>query len=336
MSENSFIILIFIILNLCIYKFKDKIFKYIPIFDFPDDERKRHSSPTLLHGGTIFYINIILLTILLYFFPISNLGFSKYNLISIFILLSLFYFLGLADDIFDISPYLKTFFSFFFILFFLNFNPNFIITVFKFDIFQLDISTGSLGIYLTVLSILLFSNAFNMFDGSNLQISSYILCILLFFIIKINENIIFILFLIPCFFFMLMNFKNFLFMGNSGTLMLSFIFSIIFIHFYNNNIVFNYCEEIFLIMLIPGIDMLRVFIFRIMKNKNPFSADSEHIHHLLSKVLLSNNKVQLVIFFANFLAISLVYFKVNSLLSFLIIFSIYTTLIFYGKKLIVF
>jgi len=175
-----------------------------------------------------------------------------------------------------------------------------------------------------------------MFDGSNLQISSYILCILLFFIIKINENIIFILFLIPCFFFMLMNFKNFLFMGNSGTLMLSFIFSIFFINFYNNSIAFNYCEEIFIIMLIPGIDMLRVFIFRIMKNKNPFSADREHIHHILSKILLSNNKVQLVIFFANFLAVSLVYFKVDLLLSFFIVVSIYATLIIYGKKLIVF
>jgi UDP-GlcNAc:undecaprenyl-phosphate/decaprenyl-phosphate GlcNAc-1-phosphate transferase len=133
-----------------------------------------------------------------------------------------------------------------------------------------------------------------------------------------------------------MNYKNFMFMGNSGTLMLSVIFSILFIHFYNNSIVFNYCEEIFLIMLIPGIDMLRVFIIRIIKNKNPFTADREHIHHLLSKILLSNNQVQLVIFFANFLAISLVYFKVDLLLSLFIISSIYTTLIFYGKKLIVF
>jgi UDP-GlcNAc:undecaprenyl-phosphate GlcNAc-1-phosphate transferase len=336
MSENSFIILIFVIINLCIYKFKKRIFKYIPIFDFPDGERKRHSSPTLLHGGTIFYINIILLIVLLYFFPISSLGFSKYNLISIFILLSFFYFLGLADDIFDISPYSKIFFSFSFIFFFLNFNPNFIITVLKFNIFQIDIFTGNLGIYLTVLSILLFNNAFNMFDGSNLQIGNYIFCILLFFIIKINENIIFTLFLIPCFFFMLMNYKNFLFMGNSGTLMLSFIFSVLFIHFYNNKIVFNYCEEIFLIMLIPGIDMLRVFITRIVKKKNPFNADREHIHHLLSKILLSNNKVQLVIFFANFLTISLVYFKVDLLLSFFIVVFIYITLIFYGKKLVVF
>jgi UDP-GlcNAc:undecaprenyl-phosphate GlcNAc-1-phosphate transferase len=175
-----------------------------------------------------------------------------------------------------------------------------------------------------------------MFDGSNLQIGNYIFCILLFFIIKINENIIFTLFLIPCFFFMLMNYKNFLFMGNSGTLMLSFIFSVLFIHFYNNKIVFNYCEEIFLIMLIPGIDMLRVFITRIVKKKNPFNADREHIHHLLSKILLSNNKVQLVIFFANFLTISLVYFKVDLLLSFFIVVFIYITLIFYGKKLIVF
>ena len=32
-------------------------------------------------------------------------------------------------------------------------------------------------------------------------------------------------------------------------------------------------EEIFLIMSIPGLDMLRLFIYRIINKKNPFSAD---------------------------------------------------------------
>jgi UDP-GlcNAc:undecaprenyl-phosphate GlcNAc-1-phosphate transferase len=36
-------------------------------------------------------------------------------------------------------------------------------------------------------------------------------------------------------------------------------------------------------MLIPGLDMLRLFIFRIIKGLNPFYPDRNHIHHLLVK-----------------------------------------------------
>ena len=36
-------------------------------------------------------------------------------------------------------------------------------------------------------------------------------------------------------------------------------------------------------MLIPGIDMIRLFSERIKNNKNPFSNDRLHLHHLLLK-----------------------------------------------------
>ena len=40
-------------------------------------------------------------------------------------------------------------------------------------------------------------------------------------------------------------------------------------------------EEIFIIMMVPGLDMFRLFIQRLL-NKNPFG-DRNHIHHLLLK-----------------------------------------------------
>ena len=33
-------------------------------------------------------------------------------------------------------------------------------------------------------------------------------------------------------------------------------------------------------MMLPGIDMLRLFITRIVKGKNPFFSDNQHLHHL--------------------------------------------------------
>ena len=41
--------------------------------------------------------------------------------------------------------------------------------------------------------------------------------------------------------------------------------------------------------------MLRLFIIRIIKKRNPFSPDQLHIHHLLNKTLKSNFKTLLVI-----------------------------------------
>lgn len=36
-------------------------------------------------------------------------------------------------------------------------------------------------------------------------------------------------------------------------------------------------------MMLPGVDMFRLFLYRIIRGRNPFSPDNEHIHHLLIK-----------------------------------------------------
>jgi UDP-GlcNAc:undecaprenyl-phosphate GlcNAc-1-phosphate transferase len=36
-------------------------------------------------------------------------------------------------------------------------------------------------------------------------------------------------------------------------------------------------------MIIPGLDMLRLYIQRIYNKKNPFKADLNHLHHILLK-----------------------------------------------------
>ena len=73
------------------------------------------------------------------------------------------------------------------------------------------------------------------------------------------------------------------FLGDNGSLFLGFLISMIFI--YNNNFLFSKisAEKIFLIMFLPGIDMFRLFIMRILKKKSPFQADNNHLHHILFK-----------------------------------------------------
>ena len=40
-------------------------------------------------------------------------------------------------------------------------------------------------------------------------------------------------------------------------------------------------DEIFVLMMLPGLDMTRLFVQRLLNKKNPFIGDRNHFHHLL-------------------------------------------------------
>ena len=78
------------------------------------------------------------------------------------------------------------------------------------------------------------------------------------------------------------NLKNDLFLGNSGSALLSIILSFLFILEYNDSKSIL-CDEIFLLMFMPAIDAGRVSLERVTKGISPFKADNIHLHHLLRK-----------------------------------------------------
>ena len=103
------------------------------------------------------------------------------------------------------------------------------------------------------------------------------------------------LFFIYLFFFNI--FKGKYFLGNSGSLIIGALIAFSTIKAYNSNFIGNNsAEDIFILFLIPGVDMLRLFTQRIIKRKNPFEADRSHLHHLLIKKF-SLQKILLGYFF---------------------------------------
>ena len=64
------------------------------------------------------------------------------------------------------------------------------------------------------------------------------------------------------------------------------------IYFYNINIID--IEKIYLLMILPGIDMLRVFIQRLINGRSPFYSDRKHFHHYLL-LKMSNINTNLII-----------------------------------------
>ena len=171
-----------------------------------------------------------------------------------------------------------------------------------------------------------------MYDGINGQSGLYIIIIFGHFILK-DINLYFsILIFLTSLFFLILNINNKIFLGNSGSLLMALLISTMIINAYNNGKISN-CEEIFILLMLPGIDMARLFIQRILNKKNPFKADNQHLHHLLLKkfspikVITLNS---LIILFS----LALLYMKFNSVIIISSFMLIYTLTIFrlYNEK----
>lgn len=301
-------LIIIIIINFIIYLKIDKIIKTLNIYDFPDKERKIHSKKTSKFGGTLILINILLVYFLYYrggFNSIQNSLFIFSSSIAIFLL-------GLVDDIKDLKPNLKLILCIVFVLIFLFNENSFIIKELKFSFIEKQFNLGLLSIFFTTFCFVVFINALNMFDGINLQVvlySSFLFITNCF----ISQNYFSIILFLPLIIVLLiLNFKNKLFLGDSGSLLLGFLISCVFIFNYNNNLII-YADTIFIFMMLPGIELIRLTISRLLKNKNPFSADKTHIHHLLLRKY-NYNSVILINFLLVILPISAhLLFSINSL-----------------------
>lgn len=98
-----------------------------------------------------------------------------------------------------------------------------------------------------------------------------------------------------------------IFMGDTGSLILGYLMIVFGIKIFNLSSGHihstTFTLMVFSILLVPVIDTARVFLFRILKGKSPFSADRSHIHHLLLKTGFNHKKASLVLYIANIVLI---------------------------------
>ena len=278
------IYLIILVINLPIILFFKNITKFIGINDKADNLRKLHKLDIPLFGGILIILNLILFLILDFFLNLNLVKeiITTREYVSFFLGIIIFFLIGIYDDKFDLSANKKLFLNFFILLFLILLDDNLVIKELNFSFLENTIELRNFSHLFTILCILLFLNALNMFDGINLQVAFY--CILIFFIFILKDIYIPLSIILICVLsiFLIYNYLNKMFLGDSGTYTLAFIISYIIIKSHNIEGKFT-PEEIFIILSLPGLDMLRLFILRIFKGKNPFHSDRNHIHHLILK-----------------------------------------------------
>ena len=254
-------------------------------------KKGRNSNKTPITGGLgiyfFFLINFIYLIIL------------KNKILSsdfiIIITVSLIFLIGIIDDIINIDYKIRLLLVYLILFLFVYLNNSFLITFLYFETLSMTFILGKMSYFLTPLFILILINSMNMADGINgnsgLIFLSYF--IILYFIGNIPlENLL--LIVLPIIIFLIFNLNNKCYLGDSGVYLLSSIISFYIIKSYNLNSVILSTEKIFLLLMIPGLDMLRLFCIRILRKKNPFKGDLNHLHHLLMRKF-SNIKTLLII-----------------------------------------
>ncbi len=334
MINPNLILILFIVINLIFLINFSKIKIFHINIDNPDKKRKFHSKPTPLAGGKIIFFNLIIYLLIYKFSNTkieSEIFFNNENSLYYFILISsIIFLLGFVDDRINLRANFKFLILSLAILTLLVLDDNLIIKDIKFSFYERTFILDTFEIFFSVFCFLVFINAFNMFDGINLQSGFYSILIFFCIIFFYSNSLLIKILIISLICFSYLNFKNKTFLGDSGTLLISFIISYLFIKLYNLNYI-NYADEIALYMMIPGLDLIRLFIIRIANKKNPLSSDRNHLHHILLNKF-SFNKTLIIIFSLIILPIVLNYLEFNNLISISTTVLAYSVLLYVCKK----
>ena len=243
------------------------------------------------------------------------------ELIYIIISMLLMFFVGLKDDILSVSPRKKISAQFL--------SAGIIIFLAKirftnlhgfFGVSEIGIIPGTI---LTFFVIIVIINAFNLMDGiDGLCAGLSILAATVFggwFYVSGHFDYAILSFslvggILGFFYYNVYGQKNRIFMGDTGSLVLGTILSVIVIQFNEFNIdqtaPFSIASSpaiSFGILIYPLIDTLRVFIIRLLQFKSPFVADKNHLHHRLLTLGFSHKKATYTIMLMNFIFITLVF-----------------------------
>lgn len=282
------------------------------LYDLPD-ARKIHATPIPSLGGLGIFAGFIIAALVTIHFPEAKE--FQYFMAAAFVI----FFLGLKDDILIISP-IKKFIGQVLAAFLIVYQGG----------VQIHSMHGFLGmqelpelfsLLLTYFAVIVIINSFNLIDGVDGLAGSLGLMattILGFYFLKIGAvsySILAFSLAGSLLAFLIFNFHPAkIFMGDTGSLLIGLLTSILVIKFINiapspeAGVPMESSPALgFVLLMIPLLDTLRVFAIRIFNRRSPFSPDRNHVHHLLLDRGFSHRSITLILVSINLLFITLTY-----------------------------
>jgi len=306
--------------------------------DAPDSHRKKHKRKIPTIGGIIIFAGMLFaLSLWLSITYTENLfdcqdRFRDYSLIVTTSLVM--FFVGVKDDIIGTAP-IKKLIAHILVAMVIVLMADIRIKSLHgiFDTYEIPLWAS---IFLSIFTIIVVINAFNLIDGVDGLAAG------IGFIGAVTFGLWFSMareMVMACLAFSLAGallgflYYNFspakIFMGDSGSLTIGLIMSVLAIRMIDYNKVplispfsdINKPLMAICILVYPLIDTLRIFIYRALKGVSPFSADRNHIHHRLQDRGYTHRQTSTILYLINILMIVGVIFcaKVNSTLALFIL-----------------
>ena len=280
------------------------------LYDEPGRRKSHHHSVPYL-GGIAIFVSLIVGTGLC--IDISE---TK-ELLQVMVAMVVIFFIGIKDDILVIAPIKKLYGEILAAIIVVILADVRFTSLHGFmGVYEIDYKTS---IILTSFVVIVLINSFNLIDGIDGLASGIGIVVSLtfglWFFLTGHTNYAILsasIFgtLLAFFGFNVFGQKNKIFMGDSGSLVLGLIMSVLVIKFNEFNITYNGPYTIssapavsFGILIVPLFDTLRVFFIRLINKQSPFSADHNHIHHRVLKLGFSHAGSTIVILLVNVLFI---------------------------------
>jgi len=284
------------------------------LFDEPG-ERRSHTVSTPSLGGIAIFAGLIFSIVL--WTPFAVFGDLQYILCAFLII----FLIGAKDDIDPVEPKIKIGAQLL-AAFILVYKSNIKITS-LYGLFEIGAINDFVAIPLTIFTIIVIINAFNLIDGINglsggIAVLTFSIFGIWFFLVRSPELAIVAFATVGA----VLAFLRYnitpaqIFMGDTGSLILGIVASVLAIKFIDFHKAFPKDAPYFVqsvpavtigILIIPLFDTLRVFAMRMIKGKSPFRPDRTHIHHLLLDSGLSHVQATGVLLLANILFIIIVF-----------------------------
>ncbi|MCC7332067.1 MAG: undecaprenyl/decaprenyl-phosphate alpha-N-acetylglucosaminyl 1-phosphate transferase [Flavobacteriales bacterium] len=307
------------------------------LFDEPTEERKIHNRIVPLMGGLMIFAGTVFSFLL--WFPIDEMGIVKYITPSLLLML----FVGMKDDIIGTSP-TKKLAAHLIVAFIMVFMAGIKLTSLH-GLFGIREIPEWTGVSLSIFTYIVIINAFNLIDGVDGLaggiglIASTLFGLWFYFAGDLVYAVLSFALSGGLLGFLRFNFNPAkIFMGDSGSLTIGFLFSVLAIEMIEfdatrplPDIISTISKPILAmsILVYPLIDTIRVFALRTLKGVSPFTADRNHLHHKLLDLGLSHRKTVFVIYFFNLLIVGVSIFaqKFDPSYSFVVIISLVIILI---------
>lgn len=253
--------------------------------------RRAHTTPTPTFGG----IAIFAAMLISYFLWPSLDQIDVYRTNLAFVGMTILFFVGIKDDLVGIDPNKKIFFQVLpalILIFFGDLKIDYLYGIMGFHHIEQVVS-----ILLTCFIFITLTNAINLIDGiDGLAGGISTIASITFggwFLLAGHFDMACLAFTLSGALvgFLRFNFSKTskIFMGNTGSLILGFMLAFFAVRFVSLNATYRFEPTAFfnapiiaiVILIVPIFDTLRVFLVRILAGRSPFSADRNHMHHIM-------------------------------------------------------